>query len=103
MADLLPWKKYEGSFTLALEALGIPIAQRLDERSTSVVWADANINYTQQRIIKKHLWLHFGKRLFIPDSTFNIDHEQCYVPIYYNEYRFYKNGEKMQKLECCQY
>jgi hypothetical protein len=45
---------------LALEALGIPAAQCLDERSTGAMWADANINYTQQRIIKKHLQLHFG-------------------------------------------
>ena len=57
---------------LALEALGIPAAQCLDERSTGAMWADANINYTQQRIIKKHLQLHFGKRLFILDSTFNV-------------------------------
>jgi hypothetical protein len=68
-------KKYEGSFTLALDALGLPVVQRLDEKSTAAMWADANINYMQQRIIKRHLWLHLGKRLFIPDSTFNADHE----------------------------
>jgi hypothetical protein len=70
---------------LALEALGIPAAQCLDERSTGAMWADANINYTQQRIIKKHLQQHFGKCLFIPDSTFNIDHEQYYVPTFFSK------------------
>jgi hypothetical protein len=35
-------------------------------------WNSSNINYSQQRIIKKHLQLHFGKRLFILDSTFNV-------------------------------
>jgi hypothetical protein len=67
------------------------------------MWADANINYTQQRIIKKHLRLHFGKRLFIPDTTFNADHEHYYIPTHYNEYKHYKNGDRMQKPERCQY
>jgi hypothetical protein len=52
---------------------------------------------------KKHLRLHFGKRIFIPDSTLSSDHEQYYVPTYYNECRYYKNGDKMQKPERCQY
>jgi hypothetical protein len=96
-------KKYDGPFTLALEALGLPVVQRLDEKSTLAMWADANINYTQQRIIKKHLRLHFGKRLFIPDTTFNADHEHYYIPTHYNEYKHYKNGDRMQKPERCQY
>jgi hypothetical protein len=96
-------KKFEGSFTLALEALGIPVVQRLDEQSTAAMWADANVNSTQQRIIKKHLRLHFGKRLFIPESTFIVDHQHYYVPTYYNEYKHYKNCDKLQKPERCQY
>jgi hypothetical protein len=95
--------KYKGSFSHALEALGIPIVQRLDEQSTAAMWTDANINYTQQRIIKRHLRLHFGKRLFIPDSTFSSDHEHYYIPTYYNEYRYYKNGDKTQQPERCHY
>ena len=55
MAVLLPWEKFEGSFTVALLALEIPMAQCLDERSTGAMWANVNINYTRQRIIKKHL------------------------------------------------
>jgi hypothetical protein len=35
----------QGSFTLALDALGLPLVQRLDEKSTAAMWADANINY----------------------------------------------------------
>jgi len=75
----------------------------MDEKSTAAMWTDANVNYTQQRIIKKHLRLHFGKRVFIPDSTLSSDHEQYYVPTYYNEYKYYKNGDKTQKPEQCQY
>jgi hypothetical protein len=96
-------KKYEGSFTLALDVLGLPVVQRLDEKSTAAMWADADINYTQKRIIKRHLRLHLGKRLFIPDSTFNADHERYFVPTYYNEYRYYKNCDTTQKPERCQY
>jgi hypothetical protein len=103
MDGILPREEYEGSFTLALEALGLPVVQRLDEQSTAAMWADANINYTQQRIIKKHLWLHFGKRLFIPESTFSADHMHYYIPTYYNEYKYYKNGDKLQKPEKCHY
>ncbi len=79
------------------------MVQLLDEKSTAAMWADANINYTQQRIVKKHLRLHFGKRLFIPETTFNTDHEQRYVPTYYNEQKYYKNGDKTQKPERCHY
>jgi hypothetical protein len=103
MYVLLLWKKYEGSFTLALDALGLPVVQRLDEKSTAAMWVDANINYTQQRIIKRHLRLLLGKRLFIPDSKFNADHERYFVPTYYNEYRYYKNGDTTQKPERCLY
>jgi hypothetical protein len=103
MDGLLLWERYEGSFTLALEALGLPVVQRLDEHSTATIRADANINYTQQRIIKKHLRLHFGKRLFIPESTLNVDHQHDYIPTYCNEYKYYKNGDKMQKPERCHY
>jgi hypothetical protein len=63
------------------------------------MWADTNINYTQQWIMKRHIRPHLGKWLFLTESTFNVDHEQHYVPTYYNEYRHYKNGDKMQKPE----
>jgi hypothetical protein len=53
LIKMMQLNKYEGSFILALEALGIPIVQCLYERSTSAMWADA----TQHKIIKKHLWL----------------------------------------------
>jgi hypothetical protein len=92
-------KNYEGSFTLALDALGLPVVQRLDEKSTAAMWADDNIKYMQQRIIKRHLRLHLGKRLFIPDSAFNADHERYFAPTYYNEYRYYKKCDKTQKPE----
>jgi hypothetical protein len=66
--DLPQWlafylgKKYDGSFTLASEALGIPLVQQLDSASTLAMWTDANINYMQQQIIKTFvgsLWQMF--------------------------------------------
>ena len=96
-------RHFEGSFTIALDALGLPVVQQLDEKSTAAMWADANINYTQQRIIKRHLRLHLGKRLFIPETRFSSDHEHYFVPTYYNEYKYYKNGDKSQKPERCHY
>ena len=30
-----------------------------------------------------------------------VDHQQYYVSTYYNEYKHYKNGDKMQKPERC--
>jgi len=96
-------KKHDGSFTLASEALGLPLVQRLDSTSALAMWSDANINYTQQRIIKKHLRLHFGRRLFISETTFSNDSEHYYVPTYYGEYKHYKQGDKTQKPERCSY
>ncbi len=96
-------KKYNGPFTLALEALGLPVVQRLDEKSTAAMWADAIINYTQQRIIKKHPQLHFWKWLFITDTTFNEDHEHYCIPTLYNEYKHYEKGDRTQKPERCQF
>jgi hypothetical protein len=54
-------KRYDASFILASEALGLPLVQQLDEASTEAMWSDANINVVQQRIIHKHLKFHFGK------------------------------------------
>ena len=96
-------KHYDGSFTLASEALGLPLVQRLDSASTLAMWSDANINYTQQRIIKKHLRLHFGKRLFIPETKFEEDNDHYAVQTCYGEYKYYKNGVKEQKPERCSY
>jgi leucyl-tRNA synthetase len=61
--------KYEVPFTLALEALGLPIVQCMDEKSTAAMWTYANVNYMQQRIIKKHLRLHFGKHVLNRNLT----------------------------------
>jgi hypothetical protein len=58
-------KKYYASLTLACDELGTPLVQRLDEASAESMWSDANINITQQRILRQHLHFHFGKRLFI--------------------------------------
>ncbi len=45
MMDFLHWH---------LEALGLHAVQHLDGKSTAEMWADDNMNYTQQRITKKH-------------------------------------------------
>jgi translation initiation factor 2 alpha subunit (eIF-2alpha) len=59
-------KKYNSPFTLALEALGLPVVQRLDEKSTAAMWADANINYTQQRITKEAPTAPFWETVIYP-------------------------------------
>lgn len=81
-------KKHDGAVTLASEALGIPLVQHLDATSALAMWSDANLNYTQQGIIKKHLWHHFGKRLFIPETAFQEDSNYYSVPTFYSEYRY---------------
>ena len=67
------------------------------------MWSDANVNYTQQRIIKKHLRHHFGKRIFIPETVFSEDSDHYSVPTFYNDYKYYKNDDKTQKPERCSY
>ncbi len=81
-------KKYDAAYTLASEALGLPLVERLDDASAQAMWSDANINVTQQRIIKKHLRFHFGKRLFIPKQQIGIDCDNYYVPTSYGEYKY---------------
>jgi len=64
-------RKHEASFTLASESLGYPLVQRMTEAVAQAMWADANINHTQQRILKRHLRQCFGKRIFIPENHFS--------------------------------
>jgi hypothetical protein len=40
-------KRYDASFILASEALGLPLVQRLDEASNEEMWSDANNNVVQ--------------------------------------------------------
>jgi hypothetical protein len=109
MDDAAEWlcyflgKKYDASFTLASETLGLLLVNRLDEASAQAMWSDANINVTQQRIIKKHLRHHFGKRVFIPDKSITNDGESYYIPTHYGEYHYYKRNDASQKPEKCSY
>jgi len=59
---------HNGPYTVAPESFGIPLVQWMDATNAAAMWCDANVNMTQQPIIKKHLWLHFGKWLFIPEE-----------------------------------
>jgi len=43
------------------ESLGYPLVQRMTESAAEAMWADANINITQQWIFKKHLCYQLGK------------------------------------------
>jgi hypothetical protein len=88
-------KKYDASYTLTSEALGLPLVERLDDASAQAMWRDANINVTQQQIIKKHLHFHFGKRVFVPEKEISRDYESYFIPTVYGEYKHYKK----QKLE----
>jgi hypothetical protein len=96
-------KKHDGAFTLASEALGLPLVQRMDATNAAAMWSDANVNITQQRIIKKHLRVHFGKRLFIPEKIFSADLQRYYVPTAYGDCKFHKDGDHTQKPEKCPY
>jgi hypothetical protein len=96
-------EKYDGSFTLACESLGLHIMQHLDAASTLAMWSDANINYTQQRIIKKHLRLHLGKHLFLPDTRIESDNLHYSVLTSYGQYKYYKGGNTAIKPERCSY
>ncbi len=96
-------KVYDGAFTVASESLGIPLVQRLDATNAAAMWSDANVNITQQRLLKKHLRLHFGKRLFIPEQMFTNDLERYHIPTFYGDYKFYKNDDLTQKPKKCPY
>ena len=58
-------KRHDAAFTLASESLGYPLVQRMDEAAAEAMWADANINTTQQRIVKRH---YFGKGIVIAEK-----------------------------------
>jgi hypothetical protein len=94
-------KEYDGSFTLACEGIWMPLVKPLDSASTPAMWSDANVSYTRQCIIKKHLCLQFAKCLFLSDTTVeeNIDHYA--VPTSYGEYKYHKNKNMAQKPERC--
>ncbi len=62
-----------------------------------------HISYTPQRIVKKHLRLHFGWCLFISETTFSEDNEHYYLPTDYCEDKHNKQGNKTQKPERCSY
>jgi hypothetical protein len=79
-------KRYDGSFT-HFTSLGLPIVQCLDAASTLAMWSDANINCTQQRMLKKHLWLHLGKHLFLMDAAIEDDNDHYSIPTSYGEYK----------------
>jgi len=96
-------KKYDTSFVLALEALGLPLVQRMDEASTEAMWCDANINVVQQRILRKHLKFHFGKRIFLPQTQLKVNREIYQVETMYGSYKYYKGGDRTQKPEKCPY
>jgi hypothetical protein len=103
MVVILLEEKCDAAYTVALKALGLPLVERLGDVSALAMWSDANINVTQQRIIKKHLRFHFGKRLFIPEECISKDGEHHSVPTTYGEYKYYKKADRSQKPERCSY
>jgi len=96
-------KKYEASYTLASESLGNPLVQQMSETKAEAMWADANVNVTQQRIIKRHLRHQFGKRLFIADRKLSYDCNYYSVPTRYGEYKYVKDGDTSQKPDKCSF
>jgi predicted nuclease of restriction endonuclease-like RecB superfamily len=96
-------KRHDVSFTLACDSLGIPLVEQMDDSGAEAMWAQANVNITQQRIIKRHLRHHFGKRVFIPEKKLSFDSEYYKVPIFFGEYKYYKDNDTSQKAEKCNY
>jgi hypothetical protein len=96
-------KRHDASFTLALESLGYPLVHLMPESAAEAMWADANINITQQQILKKHLCYQFGKRIFIAENKLSTDCNYYSVPTCYGEYKYFKDGDKSQKAEKCSY
>jgi hypothetical protein len=76
-------KRHVASFTLASDSLGIPLVEQMDDAGAEAMWAQANVNITQQSIIKRHLCHHFGKRVFIPEKKLSFDSEYYKVPIFF--------------------
>jgi hypothetical protein len=85
------------------ESLGYPLVQRMTESAVEAEWADANINVTQQWILKKHLHYQFGKVIFIAENKRSADCNYCSVPMHYREYKYFKDGDKSKKAEKCSY
>jgi hypothetical protein len=75
----------------------------MPESAARAMWADANINITQQWILKKHLRYQFGKRIFIAENKLSMDCNYYSVPTHYGEYKYFKDGDKSQKAEKCSY
>jgi hypothetical protein len=50
-------------FKKAMTTLGYSIGEQMDEISTFAMWASANVNYSQQREIARHLRIWFTKSL----------------------------------------
>jgi len=94
-------KHYEAAFTLASQYLGFPLVEHMDEVGAEAMWSAANVNAVQQRIIRKHLKFHFGKRIFLPTKVFKDDRLHYSVETFYGCYKYYQNGDKMQKPEKC--
>ena len=48
-------RKTDASFMLACDGLGIPLVEQMDDAGAEAMWSEANVNITQQRIVKRHL------------------------------------------------
>jgi hypothetical protein len=75
----------------------------MNEAAAEAMWADANINITQQQIIKQHLRYQFGKRIFIAGNKMSSESDYYSVPTRYRKYKHYKDGDKSQKPEKCSF
>ena len=62
-------KLFEDEFLYVAIELGCPIfSQKIYEISTAAIWQESNVTTNAQRIIARHLFVFFGKRLIIPES-----------------------------------
>ena len=61
-------KKFEDEFIYVAIKLGCPIFfQKMNKISAAAMWQESNISRKAQRIIVRHLFDFFGKRLIVPE------------------------------------
>ncbi len=72
--------------------------QKLDEASAETMWSGANINITQQRILRAPLAPFWEENFYFREKILhNVKYYQ--VPMSFGEYKYYKddNSHKIQR------
>jgi hypothetical protein len=54
-------------------------------------------------MIKRHLRYQFGEKIFIAEHYIVLECSYNSVPMFYGEYKHYKDGDRSQKPEKCSF